>query len=96
MRKKRKNVIALIVVTFNPGNQPFKTWIQEHIEYLHIDHKMKSLFPKNYVVTRQNFYIKKRIMRIRFQEMRAGERNECGPVAGNFKLHNKRCMCCES
>ena len=58
-RKKRKMVIAPLVVTFNPGNPPFKTWIKENIEYLHIDPEMKSLFPKIDVVTRQNQNIKK-------------------------------------
>ena len=30
MRKKKKMVIAPLMVPFNPGNPPFKTWIQEH------------------------------------------------------------------
>ena len=40
-RKKRKNVIAPLVVTYNPGNPPFKLWIQESIEILHKDQKLK-------------------------------------------------------
>ena len=31
LRKTKKNVIAPLVVTYNPGNPPFKTWIQEDI-----------------------------------------------------------------
>ena len=34
-------------------------------------------------------------MRNRFKGIMAGERNLSGPMTGNFKLHNKRCMCCE-
>ena len=34
-------------------------------------------------------------MRNRFKGTMAGESNESGPMAGNFRLHNKRCMCCE-
>ena len=30
MRKKKKMVIAPLMVPFNPGNPPFKTWMQEH------------------------------------------------------------------
>ena len=95
MRKKRKMVFAPLVVTFNPGNPPFQTWIKEHIDYLHIDPKLKSLFPKIDVVTRQNHNIKKSIMKNRFKGTKAGEREESGPMVGNFKLHNKRCMCCD-
>jgi hypothetical protein len=58
-RKKRKMVIAPLVVTFNPGNPPCKTWKKDNIEYLHIDPEMKSLFPKIDVVRRQNYNIKK-------------------------------------
>ena len=47
------------------------------------------------VVTRQNFNIKKRIMRNRFDKKMAGDRDGICPMAGNFKLHEKRCMCCE-
>ena len=53
------------------------------------------LFPKIDVVTRQNFNIKKRIMRNIFHKKMAGDRDGICPKAGNFKLHEKRCMCCE-
>ena len=46
-RKKRKSVIAPLVVTFNPGNPPFKKWIEEHIDILHTDPKLQSSFPKD-------------------------------------------------
>ena len=92
-RKKRKNVIAPLVVTYNPGNPPFKLWIQESIEILHKDQKLKELFPKVDVVTRQNHNIKKRIMKNRYSGRVDGQ--DCCLEAGNFKLHSKRCMCCE-
>ena len=34
-------------------------------------------------------------MRKRFNERLIGERNKNCPRAGNYKLHDKRCMCCE-
>ena len=95
MRKKRKVVVAPLVITYNPGNPPFKSWINEHIQLLHIDPNLKTLFPKIDVVTRQNFNIKKRIMRNRFRGTKAGEDPDNCPRAGNYQLHSKRCMCCE-
>ena len=91
--KKKRNVIAPLVVTYNPGNPPFKLWIKELIEILHKDKDLKALFPKVDVVTRQNANIKKRIMRNRFVGKVDAPAN-C-PPAGNFKLHSKRCMCCD-
>ena len=61
-RKKRKNVIAPLVVTYNPGNPPLHN-------------------------------IKKRIMKNRYSGRVDGQ--DCCLEAGNFKLHSKRCMCCE-
>ena len=34
-------------------------------------------------------------MRNRFRGTKAGEDLDNGPPAGNYKLHSKRCMCCE-
>ena len=62
---------------------------------MHTDPKLKVLFPKIAVVTRQNFNIKKRIMRNRFDKKMAGDRDGICSEAGNFKLHDKRCMDCE-
>ena len=36
-QKKSKKVIAPLVITFNPGNPRFKSWIREEIEILHED-----------------------------------------------------------
>ena len=93
--KKRNIVIAPLVVTYNPGNQPFKHGTEEHIDTMHKDPKLKFLFPQIVVFTRQNFNKKIRIMRKRFNKGMIGERDENCPRAGNYKLHEKRCMSCE-
>ena len=54
-KKKRRSVIAPLVVTYNPGNPPFKAWTQEHNTVLQLDPKLKAPFPKIYVITRHNF-----------------------------------------
>ena len=54
-RKKRNSAIAPLVVTYYPGNQLFKQWIKKQIDILHMDPKLKILFPNINIVTRQNF-----------------------------------------
>ena len=44
--KKKRNVIAPLVVTYNPGNPPFKNWIREHLGILYRDKELKLIFLK--------------------------------------------------
>ena len=49
-KKKKRNIIAPLVITHNPRNPNFKQWIQEEINILHQD---QEVFPKKYAVTCQ-------------------------------------------
>ena len=96
-QKKRKQIIAPLVITYNPGNPKFKSWIREEIKLLHEDSKLRKLFPAIDVVTRQTPNIKKRIMRNIYQS----EDNNNTAVtpqprpAVNYQYHDsKRCVCC--
>ena len=57
-----------MVMTNNPGNPPIRDWIQQEIIILHRDPKLRKIFPKIDVITRQNRNIKQRIMQNKFQE----------------------------
>ena len=94
-QKKTKKVIAPLVITYNPGNPFFKSWIKEEIKILHEDIKLKKLFPTIDVVTRQTANIKKRIMRNRYTSD-DGNNNVVQPKPpGNFQYHDaKKCVCC--
>ena len=92
-RKKKKSVIAPLVITYNPGNPPVREWIQKGLGVLHEDPKMKKLFPNIDVVFRQNRNIKNRIMRNRYKSTQRSETDERPP--GNFKLHANRCKACD-
>ena len=67
-RKKRRMIVAPLIVTFSPANPPYKRWISEEISILHKDEEMKKTFPFINVVSRQNKNIRRRIMRNRFRE----------------------------
>ena len=54
---------------------------------------MKKTFPVLSIVTRQNKNISRRIIRTRLGKKEESDQNNNQP-AGNFKLHNTRCMCC--
>ena len=38
--KKKKTVVAPLIITYSKGNPPFKTCINEEIDILHEDQKM--------------------------------------------------------
>ena len=52
--RKKKKVIAPLVLTYNPGNPPMKNWIKNGLEHLHQDPEMKELFPSIDVIFRQD------------------------------------------
>ena len=95
-RKKRRMIVAPLIVTFSPANPPYKRWISEEISILHKDEEMKKTFPFINVVSRQNKNIRRRIMRNRFREDDGLDEQQPVPSlpSGNFKFHNSRCMCC--
>ena len=41
-RKKKRTVIAPLVLTFNPGNPQIKKWINQEINIMHEDPKLKQ------------------------------------------------------
>ena len=44
--KKKRTVIAPLVITFSPANPNFRKWITEEIPMLHEEPKLKKLLPK--------------------------------------------------
>ena len=98
LRKKRK-IIAPLIVTFSEANPPLKQWINQTITILHSNEDLKSVFPHISVVTRQNKCIRNRIMKNRYEnsENKTNKitNKNTTPPSGNFKLHNKRCKVCE-
>ena len=92
--KKKKKIIAPLIITFNPGNPQFSEWIREDIKILHEDENLKKVFPTISVVTRQNANIKRRIMRNKYT--RKEEQNTSIPPPGNFRRHDLgKCVCCD-
>ena len=67
-QRKKSKKRAPLVLTFNPGNPPVKSWINEELSNLHKDPKMKKTFPNIDVVYRQNRNIRSRIMRSRYSK----------------------------
>ena len=92
-KPNKRRIIAPLIVTQSPANPPFRKWIQEEIHILHKDPEMKKTFPVLSVVTRQNKNISRRIIKTRLGKEESSDQNNHQP-AGNFKLHNTRCMCC--
>ena len=96
-QKKSKKVIAPLVITFNPGNPRFKSWIREEIEILHEDVQLKKIFPAIDVVTRQTANIKRRILMNKYTS--DDNNNQIVTAqpkpAGNYRYHETRkCVCC--
>ena len=79
--------MAPLILTFNPGNPPVKSWIDEEISNLYQDPKMKKTFPNIDVVYRQNRNIRSRIMRNRYSKRKEDQNQGVHQQAGNFKLH---------
>ena len=64
-KKKKRTVIAPLVITFSPANPKFRDWIAEELPILHEEPKLKKLIPKIDVVTRQAPNIAKKTIRSR-------------------------------
>ena len=62
-KKSRKQVIAPLIITFNPGNPPVRTWITEGLGILHTDEEVKKILPHIDVVFRQDKSIRRGIMK---------------------------------
>ena len=93
-KKKKKTVVAPLVITFSPANPSFKKWIAEDLPILHEEPKMKKLLPKIDVVTRQAPSIAKKTIRSRHWKTKP----ENGPPSlppGNFRLHSRNCVTCK-
>ena len=93
-RKRRMSLLPLWWLT-TLETHPLRHGYRKIFKYCTRSQGWKPLFPKIDVFTRQNFNIKKRIMRNRFNNTRAGEKTENSQMAGNFKFHQKRCMSCD-
>ena len=94
-KNSKKKVIAPLILTYNPGNPPVRTWINEGLEYLHSDDEVKKILPHIYVVFRQDRNVKNRIMKNRYRSNSVKDCPNNLPPAGNFKLHANRCKVCE-
>jgi hypothetical protein len=94
-KKSKKKVVAPLILTFNPGNPPVKSWINEELTNLYQDPKMKKTFPNIDVVYRQNRNIRTRIMRNRYTKRKEDQNQVVHQQAGNFKLHSTRCKLCD-
>jgi hypothetical protein len=95
--QKKRNVIAPLVITFNPGNPKFKNWIKIEISVLHEDPKLKKVFSSIDVVTRQTSNIKRRVMRNQYRSGNGAEpdTDQNLPPPGNYRRHDQtRCVCC--
>ena len=93
-QKKKKKVIAPLVITYNPGNPKLKSWIFEEISLLHEDPKLRKIFPSIDVVTRQTSNIKRRTMKNEFTSSDGQAPAQPRP-AGNLRYHDmRRSVCC--
>ena len=70
-KNSKKKVIAPLIITYNPGNPPVRTWINEGLEYLHTDHEVKKILPHIDVVFRQDRNVRNRIMKNRYRSYQA-------------------------
>ena len=88
-KKKKKKVVAPLILTYNPSNPPVKIWIKEGIEFLHKDPKLVKVFPSLDVVFRQKKNIRRRIMKNRYTGS-SDDREESSSYqpAGCFKLNS--------
>ena len=94
--KKKRVVIAPLVITFNTGNPPFHQWIKENLSILHEDQKAKKAIPSINVVTRQAKNIEKEVIRSRHWAVtKPTQTRQPPPPSGNFKLHCKNCVTCK-
>ena len=59
-KKKKRTVIAPLVITFSPANPKFKDWIAEDLPILHEEPRLKKLIPKNDVVTGRHLILQRR------------------------------------
>ena len=97
-RKKKRQIIAPLVITYNRGNPNFKEWIKEELYILHQDSKAKEVFPKIDVVTRQGQNISSKVIKSRHWKYDKDTNNNATqpqPPQGNFKKHSKNCVTCK-
>ena len=91
--KKKRTVIAPLVITVNPGNPKFNDWIKSEISILHEDPSLKKLFPEISVVTRPNRNIKRMTMKNKYTRKEENP-NKALPPPGNYRHHHPaRCVC---
>jgi hypothetical protein len=91
-RKKKKQIIAPLIITYTRGNPNFKQWIQEEMYILHQDSKAKEVFPKIDVVTRQGQNISSKMIKSRIWKYDKDNNNNVThpqPPQGNFRKHTK-------
>ena len=95
-RKRKRKVIAPLIITFNPGNPPMKKWIGDEIKILHEDPNLKKIFQKIDVVTRKAENIGQKVIQSRHWKFDRPQNinRPPPPPPGNFKLHSKNCVTC--
>ena len=84
-RKPKRIIIALLLITYSPGNPNFRKWIQEEISILHQDDKTKQLFPKIDVVTRQGENISDKLISSRHWKCEQRQASHPHLPPGNHK-----------
>ena len=68
LRKKvKKKVTDPLILTYNPGNPPIRTWINEGLDILHTDPEIKKILPNIDVVFRQDRNIRNSIIKNRYK-----------------------------
>ena len=91
---KAKTMRSCLVVTYNPANPPFHTWIKSLIGTLHEDPELKVLCNKIPIVTRQPPSVASLALKSRHWLGSTGP-GPTQPPAGCHRLHAQRsCVCC--
>ena len=93
-RKKKKKIIAPLIVNYNPGNPDFRKWINQEIDILHQSPDTKKTFPKIDVVTRQNKNIAQKVINSKHWKLATPRNNPPQPPPGNFVKHERNCVTC--
>jgi hypothetical protein len=93
-RVKAKTMRSCLVVTYNPANPAFHTWIKSLIGTLHEDPELKVLCNKIPIVTRQHPSVASLALKSRHWLGSTGP-GPTQPPAGCHRLHAQRsCVCC--
>ena len=92
-RKSEKNKNRMkncLVITINPGNPPFKKWLEELLPILHRDPTMRKIIPDIPVVKNQPASVAS--IAVKARHWKGGQDDQTG---GSCRQHlPDRCVCC--